>query len=185
MKFNMGCGLNKKTGYVNVDKFSQASPDLLLDLETFPWPIDSNSASEIMFNHSLEHMGHDPNVFLEIIKETYRVSKPDALIYVNAPHPRHNDFITDPTHVRAITPDLFAMFDLELNKQWAAASYSNTPLAIYTGTNFKIVKYQMGLESRYVEQYNSGLLSQATLDTMIAEMNNIVKEFRIVLRVIK
>lgn len=113
MKYNMGCGLNKIHGYVNVDKFPHSSPDLLHDLEVCPWPIDSNSASHILFNHSLEHMGQDADTFLNIIKEIYRISQPDTLIQINVPHPRHNDFINDPTHVRIITPDLLNLFSLK------------------------------------------------------------------------
>jgi hypothetical protein len=55
MKFNMGCGSRKLAGFVNVDAQALCSPDQVFDLETTPWPWPSDSAEEIVFNHSLEH----------------------------------------------------------------------------------------------------------------------------------
>ena len=110
MKLNMGCGLNKKEGYTNVDKSAACGPDVELDLEVFPWPFKANEAEEVIFNHSLEHMGETTDVFLGILKELYRICKPRAKIFIFVPHPRHDDFLGDPTHVRVITPQLLSLF---------------------------------------------------------------------------
>ena len=42
IRLNLGCGQNKLDGYVNVDKYPTFSPDVLWDLETFPWPFDTD-----------------------------------------------------------------------------------------------------------------------------------------------
>jgi predicted SAM-dependent methyltransferase len=62
LKLNLGCGENKYAAYVNVDK--HGNPDLVHDLETFPWPWPNDSVSEIVLCHVLEHLGHDPAVYL-------------------------------------------------------------------------------------------------------------------------
>ena len=37
------------------------------------------------------------------MKELYRISCDQANIHISVPHPRHDDFLADPTHVRPIT----------------------------------------------------------------------------------
>jgi len=59
MKLNMGCGFNKIKDFINVDKAPECQPDLLMDLESLPWNIESNQADEVLFNHCLEHLGQD------------------------------------------------------------------------------------------------------------------------------
>jgi predicted SAM-dependent methyltransferase len=107
MNLNMGCGYNKRAGYVNVDVSPTCAPDVVCDLELVPWPWRNDEADEVLFNHSLEHLGQTSKAFLEIIKELYRICKHNARIEINVPHPRRDDFINDPTHVRIITPAFF------------------------------------------------------------------------------
>lgn len=177
--------MNKAPGYVNVDMFPRANPDLVHNLEVCPWPIDSNSASYILFNHSLEHMGKDSETFFNIIKETYRISKPEALIQINVPHPRHNDFINDPTHVRIITPEILDLFSLRKNQEWIAGGFSNSPLAFYTGVNFERISCEFDLDSHYARLYRDGELTSSQIDRLASERNNIIRSTRITLKAIK
>ena len=101
-------------GYVNVDKFDYGKPDTLMDLEETPWQFADDSVDEIMLNHTLEHLGRDAQTFFAIIKEIYRVCKNNALIEINVPHPRHDHFINDPTHVRIVTPALLDLFSKKI-----------------------------------------------------------------------
>jgi predicted SAM-dependent methyltransferase len=61
-------------------------------------------------NHVLEHLGRDTEIYFGIIKEIYRVIIPDGKVIIVAPHPRHDDFINDPTHIRMITPEHMTPF---------------------------------------------------------------------------
>ena len=103
MKLNLGCGNKIMEGYVNVDKFNLYDIDIKHDLERFPYPFESETVEEIILSHVLEHIGQDPDVFIKILKELYRICKNQALINIAVPHPRHEAFISDPTHVRPIT----------------------------------------------------------------------------------
>jgi hypothetical protein len=67
MKLNMGCGFHKLDGYVNVDLFPACAPDVVCNLEEPPWPWQTGTVNEVIFNHSLEHMGGDPKVFLKMM----------------------------------------------------------------------------------------------------------------------
>lgn len=133
MKFNMGCGNRKLAGFLNVDAVETASPDQMRDLETTPWPWPDSCAEEIHFIHSLEHMGADPKVFLAIMAETYRIAADGCRVQINVPHPRHDDIVGDPTHVRPITPHTLAMFDQKLCDKVTEANATNTPLAPTSG----------------------------------------------------
>ncbi|HEY3950855.1 hypothetical protein [Phenylobacterium sp.] len=178
-KFNMGSGLNRKAGYVNVDAAPESEPDEVFDLETTPWPWADNCAEEVRFNHSLEHMGGDPKVFLAIMKELYRICAPDAVVVVNVPDPRHDNFITDPTHVRPITPHVLGLFDRQANEAWRASGAANTPLALYTGVDFKVESYAAVLSEPYKSRYTAGQLKDEELNHLVRSANNVIEEWRI------
>jgi hypothetical protein len=182
MKLNMGCGHNKRAGFVNVDLSAACNPDMVCDLERFPWPWASDSVDEVVFNHSLEHLGAQPKVFLGIMKELYRVARPGAIVWINAPHPRHDNFINDPTHVRAITPPLLTLFDKKRNDEWKKRGNANTPLAHYLDVDFALVAYRVVLAEPYARQFKEKKLTDRDVDTMVRERNNIASEFRIKLQ---
>lgn len=54
---------------------------------------DDNSVDEVSFNHYLEHIGQQSRVFLGVMKELYRIGENGAVIEVNVPHPRHENFL--------------------------------------------------------------------------------------------
>ena len=182
---NLGCGNRKIDGWVNVDSVAACDPDVLWDLETFPWPWHDNSIDEIILSHVLEHLGQTPQIYLKIIQELYRICKNGALIRISVPHPRHDHYLCDPTHVRPILAETLQMFDLEVNKLWIHQNVANTPLAKYLGVNFKIISSEYVLDSDIQERLQSGILQTNELADMIRHQNNIVQQINIVLRAIK
>jgi hypothetical protein len=185
MKFNMGCGANRLDGWVNIDKTPACRPDRVMDLEALPWDIDSDCASEVTFNHSLEHMGRDPDVFLGILKELYRICLPDAKIMISVPHPRNDSFISDPTHVRAITPLMLAAFSKKNCNSWKAEKSSNTPFAIYLDIDFETISCSVNLESHYQQKLQKGQISTEDIYTYERERLNVATEYVFELRCIK
>lgn len=190
MRFNMGCGVNFLEGYLNVDRFpplkwDHDEPTELFhrwDLERFPWPWDDNCADEILFNHSLEHMGADPAIFCRIMQEVYRISKNNCNIFINVPHPRHDDFINDPTHVRVITPEVLSLFSWKNCEEWKKGGFANSPLAFYYNVDFEVVSAQAVPDEKFVTSrkyfnYYSDLLPHV--------WNNMLKEYRLTMLAIK
>jgi hypothetical protein len=178
LRLNIGCGHNHLPGFVNVDKSPACNPDVVFNAETQPWPWESDSAAEVVFQHSLEHMGADAGVFLGLMCELYRICGPGALVRITVPHPRHDTFINDPTHVRIVTPNLLCLFDREKNKQCIASGFANTPLAIYVGVDFVLESYNIVLAPRYHEKFIQGELSEEALQMLVAERNNVAVEYR-------
>lgn len=179
LRLNMGCGSHHLSGHINVDKYPPA--DIVFDLEnTNPcakgvngnpqyWPWDDNSVDEVLFHHSLEHMGSSTEGFLHIIKELWRVCKNGAAVTITVPHPRHDDFINDPTHVRPITPMILELFNKENNEAWASSGAPNTPLAMQLGVDFLITSCTACIEEEY-----AGMPNAATKDAM-TKYNNVIK----------
>ena len=171
MKLNLGCGMNKKDGYVNIDLFG--NPDMKFDLEK-PWPIDDDSVDEIRAIHVLEHLHN----LVHVMKEMYRVSKNRTNIYIAVPCPFTEEFISDPTHVTPITPNTFFLFSKEQNQYNIKNGHSNTPLAMYNNVDFRTVKISNVLSE---EQHK---LNEEQKHFSIYHLNSI-SEYNIQLEVLK
>lgn len=185
MKFNMGCGQNPKPGFINVDASPASQPDEVWDLEQMPWPWPDDCATEVHFIHSLEHMGGDPKVFIALMQELYRIAAPDCKVVIHVPHPRHDSFINDPTHVRAVTPDMMALFDRSRNEEWRRIGASNTPLALYTGVDFRLEQTVNVLDQQYATEYEAGRLTADDANAAARSLNNVLAETHMTLRVRK
>ena len=185
MKLNLGCGSKILPGWTNLDKFETYKPDIVHDLEVFPYPFKDNSVDEIILSHVLEHLGQVPDVFNKIIKEFYRICKNDALLHISVPHPRHDDFISDPTHVRPITILGLSLYDKELNKIWQDQKAANTPLGFFLNVNFKIISVKYVLDKKYYDLLSEKKISQKEIDDYANKFNNVIKETKIEWKVIK
>ncbi|HNX95054.1 MAG TPA: glycosyltransferase [Holophaga sp.] len=185
VKLNLGCGGEHLPGWVNVDKFPAAHPDVVHDLEKLPWPFADDSAEEVLLKHVLEHLGRDSDTFLGIIRELYRVCRPGATVRILVPHPRHQDFIQDPTHVRPVVPEMFQHFSLAINQAWAARGLPGTPLAQYLGVDFDIVSSTLTLDPYWDAEYRAGRIGAEELEQIARSQNNVVQTSEIVLRAVK
>ena len=186
MRLNLGCGNNPLDGYVNVDREAACHPDRVVDLESFPWPFPDDSAEEIVMNHVLEHLGAQTGVFFGIVRELYRIARPDALIRVNVPHHRHDSFHGDPTHVRVITPGTFSLFSKRLNREWAEHGAANSPLGIYLDVDFEVEKSVLIVEQSWLQKLTTdGKVDEPALFHAIASYANVVSECQITIRAVK
>lgn len=185
MRLNLGCGYNKREGFVNVDSSPHCGPDLIHDLEEFPWPWADSTIDEILMIHVLEHLGATAEVYFSVLREMYRICRPDARITIVVPHPRHDDFLHDATHVRAVTLEGLSMFSRKNCEEWIAAGNANTPLAFIAGVDFDLVETELTLDEPWKSKYAAKAISQVELLLAIKQYNNVVKESRAVLRVVK
>lgn len=185
MRLNLGCGQHKLPGYLNVDKAEACAPDRVVDLEAVPWPFPDDVAEEVVLRHVLEHLGAATDTYLAIIRELYRICRPGAKVTITVPHPRHDDFLNDPTHVRPVTPQGLELFSQARNREWAAKGNANTPLGLYLGVDFEIVSATMVPDEPWRSDLTRGRLDNAGLAQAMRRFNNVIKETEIVLRVVK
>ena len=184
-KLHLGCGGKKLDGWINVDIEASCSPDEIVDLEKFPWPWQDDSVDHILMSHVLEHLGERRDIYLQIIQELYRVCVDGALIEIHVPHPRHDHFLWDPTHVRAITAEGLLMFDKQTNLQWIQENAANTPLGIYLGVDFRIDKVNYQPDPVIQKQLESGEISASEFHSLLRTQNNICQQIDIDWRVVK
>jgi hypothetical protein len=185
LKLNLGCGNRKMDGFVNVDRVAACRPDKLVDLEQTPWPWEDSSVAEIKLIHVLEHLGQRAEVFLAIVKEMYRVCRDGARIEIIVPHPRHDSFLGDPTHVRLVTDQTLSLFDQRYNRETVEEGKANTPLGLILGVDFEIESFVLALASPWHEKLSSGQIGKEELVQAASRYNNVIEQSTFVWRVRK
>ena len=81
-KLNLGCGIDYKEGFVNVDFHSHIKIDVEHDLNVLPYPFNDGEFDYIYASHILEHLDK-PFV---IITELHRILKPGGTLHIKVPH---------------------------------------------------------------------------------------------------
>lgn len=82
LRVNFGCGRQRRKGYVNVDINPLLDPDMVWDLEQFPYPFLDNSVDEVIMEHVLEHI----NDLKGCLREVYRILRPGGVFRFRTPH---------------------------------------------------------------------------------------------------
>jgi len=104
---DLGCGTKKRPGAIGVDSNPDSNPDVLHDLDTFPYPFDDSSFDEIYLDNVLEHLTD----VIATMEEIHRIGAPGALVRIDVPYFRSRWAAIDPTHKHAFTVESFAYFD--------------------------------------------------------------------------
>jgi len=112
-KLNLGCGENKKAGYVNVDWQEAVHPDVLHDLNQFPYPFSDGTSDLIEAFHVVEHLDRP----FAVVKELHRILKPGGVLQIRVPH-----FSRGFTHAEH-TCGFDVTFPLYFNKTFTTSGY--------------------------------------------------------------
>lgn len=81
-KLNLGAGKDKKDDYINIDWNKLDNPDVLHNLNSFPYPFPNESFELIEANHIIEHLDRP----FAVMKELHRLLKPNGRLIIRAPH---------------------------------------------------------------------------------------------------
>jgi predicted SAM-dependent methyltransferase len=184
-KLNMGCGFKKLDDHWNVDIEKKCNPDQILDFEITPWPYADNFFEKITADNILEHLGQDPKVFTNIIKEMYRVSKNGAEWFINVPHHRCDLFWDDYTHVRPLSAKTFKMFDQRVNFESIQKCLSDSTYGIYHDIDLEVYDSTLNLVNYWIQQQNEGMIGSNQLMINLNTMSNVVESVNIFIRVHK
>ena len=84
MRLNLGCGQDKKQGFLNIDKDPGCKPDLVLDLGRDLLPIEDNVVDEVYGNQFLEHLYDHELVWL--FSELRRVCRDGCVMRFVSPY---------------------------------------------------------------------------------------------------
>ena len=185
MKLNLGCGYSKLDGFLNVDIDPHCMPDVLVDLECIPWPFIDDCVDEVSLIHVLEHLGETKDKYFSIIQELFRVSRDKGKIRIIVPHPRHDHFINDPTHIRPIMPEQFYMFSKTQNRELRKEGCANSNFSEYLGVDFDVTDVQWVPDDLWLQKIKDNEITSEKLVELAQFQYNIVREIHIELRVIK
>ncbi|MEA3398687.1 MAG: methyltransferase domain-containing protein [Patescibacteria group bacterium] len=112
-KLNLGCGQNKKKGYINLDWNKLTNPDIYHNLNFIPYPFCDNSFDLIEAEHVLEHLDRP----FDVMKELHRILKPGGILKVKVPHFSRGFTHAEHAHGFDIT------FPLYFNKNFTRSGY--------------------------------------------------------------
>lgn len=148
LKLNIGSGYKRIYGYTNLDGDPNCKPDILINLddENLTLPFEDNSVSAVKAHHILEHIGKG---YFRLLQEIYRVCAPGAIIDIAVPHPRHEIFLNDATHVRPITVEGLRLFSKKFNQMEIERGGASSTLGIMFNVDFEIVDYSYVYDSFY------------------------------------
>ena len=180
MKINLGSGYKRHQGYVNVDGDELTSPDYVVDLERDRFPFDDNTVTDVIAHHVLEHIGAG---YFHLLQELYRVCKNGAIIDIRVPHPRHETFLNDPTHVRPITVNGLGLLSQKANREDIANGGHFSALGISYKVDFEVVEF-MHSPDPYYKDITFGM-DEKTKERLFRETNNSLVEIFIKLKVVK
>lgn len=117
-KLNLGCGMFKKEGYVNVDCVAGVGPDIVHDLNKIPYPFQDNYFDVAELDHVLEHLD-DP---FAAMKELHRIVKPQGLVVVKVPH--FSRGFTHPEHKRGFDVSFPYYFDASFRGGYTGVDFT-------------------------------------------------------------
>jgi len=184
-KLNMGCGFRKLEDYWNVDISPKCNPDQVLDFDVTPWPYETNFFEKINASNILEHLGQNPRVFTEIIKEMYRVSKDGATWFIQVPHHRCDVFFDDYTHVRALTEKTFRMWDQKVNYESILKNSADSTYGLYHDVDLEVVDVDYNIIHIWRSELEAGLIGVAQLNKKLNTLANVADTISISIKVHK
>jgi len=125
MKLDIGCGQNKKQGFIGIDIIKMPGVDIVCDLDKEKIPLKSNSVEEVFSMHFMEHTRN----LVAIMEEIWRVCKNGATVIIAVPYYNSIGAFRDPTHKRFFTYNTFDHFTV-----------TNKVPSFYSSVKFKIIK---------------------------------------------
>lgn len=144
VKLDLGCGKNKKEGFIGVDSIAFDGVDVVMDLAQLkeglpewkilmppklgdslyqPWPWANDEVEEVHSSHSLEHLTASQRV--HVLNELYRVMKVGAKCLITVPHESSGRAYGDLTHQ---WPPVVEFGFYYLDKGWRALNAPHNPL---------------------------------------------------------
>lgn len=95
-RLNVGCGPDIKKGWTNLDYNGNYGPDVVHDLDSFPYPFENDCFDVIYCSHVLEHVAD----LFRTLDELFRILRPGGVLHIRVPHFSNGNGYNDLTHRR-------------------------------------------------------------------------------------
>lgn len=120
VKLDLGCGPNKREGFLGVDALGFSGVDVVLDL-TKDWPWAEGSVDEVHSSHFVEHLTGPQRV--AFANKLWDVLKVGGTATIIVPHWTNACAYGDPTHQ---WPPMSEWWPFYLNQPWRKANAPHT-----------------------------------------------------------
>ena len=125
LKLDLGCGPNKREGFLGIDRHAFPGVDQVVDLTVTPWPWEDNSVIEAHASHFVEHL--DAWQRVAFCNELNRVLHPGGTCQIIVPHWASCRAYGDPTHV---WPPVSEFWFYYLSKEWRLQNAPHTDISV-------------------------------------------------------
>jgi len=125
IKLDVGCGHEKKEGFVGLDLRKAQGVDIVHNAEVFPYPLPDESCSTIRMSHLIEHI--KPWLTIDLFNEAWRLLKPGGQLWISTPYAGSFRYWQDPTHCNGCNESTWMYFDPDY---WLYTMYQPKPWKI-------------------------------------------------------
>jgi SAM-dependent methyltransferase len=162
---DIGCGTAKTEGAIGVDIAPLSGVDVIVNASKFPYPFADDSFDAVYVLDVIEHL---PDT-VGVMEEIYRISRPDARVFIRVVNWNHRYSAMDPTHVGLFTEHSFDFFGERVNRSY----YTRARFSVEGVEYIFDAKARRWIRSRYIMKLLSNYLC------------NILQGLRFELRVLK
>jgi SAM-dependent methyltransferase len=106
---NLGCGAKRDSTAVNLDVTPDTEPDVVHNLNQYPWPFADNRFDKVTALDVIEHLDD----IAAAMSEIHRICRPGAIVHLTVPHFSSDGAYTDPTHRHYFGAFTFDYFSAE------------------------------------------------------------------------
>lgn len=91
---DVGCGINKVSGAIGIDRNPASCADVLVDVDQVPYPFRDSSFDKLQAVHVIEHVSD----VLRTMEEWHRLVRSGGEVFIVTPHYTDFSSFCDPTH---------------------------------------------------------------------------------------
>jgi SAM-dependent methyltransferase len=148
---SIGCGNRQaEEGVIRLDISPKVNPDIIWDLNQFPYPFEESSFQIIECFDVIEHLDSISNV----MEEFYRILIPDGLLKITTPHFSSANSYIDPTHKWHLSYFSFDYFsDTSSLNYYSFARFTIKSRYIYFKGLRLYTAFLRRIANKYPEQY--------------------------------
>lgn len=108
-KINVGCGMDYRAGWLNVDISPDSKADEIIDIGCDVLPVENGEAELVYCSGVLEQILTN-NELIHAMNEMWRVLRKGGMLEIVVPNAEHSIAFQDPHDCRKFTPKTFAYF---------------------------------------------------------------------------
>jgi SAM-dependent methyltransferase len=104
-KLNLGCGLDIRKDWVNLDIADIDGVDVVHDVSRLPLPFENEEFDYVLCKDILEHLDYVP-----LLRDIHRILTKGGTLEISVPHFTSQDNYIDPTHKKMFSFRTFEFF---------------------------------------------------------------------------